>query len=78
MNVNINFLGHSVEIDPQDIIDNAGLTAESSKREIRAAIVEAIETTLSEEPFPEYDADSEDVFDEIKTLLEASEDEETP
>lgn len=70
MNVNINFYGHSIELDPQEVIDAEGLDATSTKGEIRRAVLSQIEEALHNDEFPEYDSDGEDVEEEIRSILQ--------
>ncbi len=67
MDVNINFYGHSVTVDPDDIADSLDKTA--SKAEISKAVSEAISAALEHEPYPDYRADKSGVVDKVLELL---------
>lgn len=74
MNVNINFYGHSVTINPEDIAD--GLDLNATEDEIREALNEDIENALREDDFPSYTHDGEDVVEAVKAELARRRDEE--
>lgn len=67
MNININFFGHMVEVDPGDIADNLASTA--TRDQVVAEVYDAIDEALRNDCFPEYRADGDDLVDEVMRLL---------
>ena len=67
MDVSINFYGHSVTVDPDDIADN--LDKNASKADVAKAVSEAISAALEHEPYPNYRADKSDMVDKVLELL---------
>ena len=67
MNVNINFYGHSVDVDPQAVFDR--LPENPTKDDIKRAVAAEIAEILAEE-MPEYTDDSEDVVERVEGMVE--------
>lgn len=72
MNININFYGYSVDIDPQDILDR--LDDKPTKKQIKEKLDEMIQEAIMED-FPGYQDDGEDVVEAALKLSQEMEEE---
>lgn len=74
MSVNIDFYGHSIDVDPEVIADE--LEPSASRGDIERAVNEYIASALEDEPMPSYRHDGDDVVDRVMELLEERREEE--
>lgn len=67
ISVYVNFYGHDVDVDPEEIASNLDL--DSDEDSIRSAIMDDIHQSMVDE-FPSYRADVEDVIEAVRAELE--------
>lgn len=69
MDVNINFYGHSVDVNEDDIAE--GLDDDATDDDIKEAVAQAVDEALTEREFPSYTQDGDDVVEAVREILNA-------